>query len=217
MTTFLRGWMAFDVVSIGRTVDPGLCVDAVLHLAAPNHRDEAAIEEFRTFNDDLLLWTLATGTPVVNCGSWWQYAAGEPQELAYTKMKHEQQEMFGRMSLIPYSVYGSRARDDRGFVPQLIGHRLGRARLAGASRQARDWIHVLDVCRAFVAALYVPPGVYAVCTRDPISPYDLAFEVTGERLPDYAEHPACLPSYPLPSVPSWTPSIDVVSFIVGAK
>lgn len=199
--------LGHDVVPIGRERPPtGL--DAIVHLAAPNHRDQRAIEDFAAFN--AAVW--ATRVPVVNVGSWWQVAGTEAQSLAYTRLKRIQMDTFGT-TVVLYSVYGHESRDGRGFVPQLLDHAQGRRRLAGASRQARDWIHADDAGRALLAALEAPRGVYAACTGSPISPRDLALLTTGDDLPDYAETPSAWPTYPYPLVPGWQPTVDVRDYV----
>lgn len=199
-----------DVVPIGRERPPA-GLDAIVHLAAPDHRDAAAVRAFYDFN----VAVRDTGVPVVSAGSWWQVAAGEADALPYTRLKCWQQQDFGR-TVILYSVYGHAVRDGRGFIPQLIAHARGACRLAGASRQVRDWVHADDAADALLAALDAPRGVYAACTGAPISPRDLALLATGEDLPDYDEHPACWPTYPYPTVPGWAPAIDVRDFVRSA-
>jgi nucleoside-diphosphate-sugar epimerase len=199
-----------DVTPIGRGEIPRR-LDAVIHLAAPNHKDDAAVRAFYDFN----LALRDSGVPVISAGSWWQVAAGESRDLAYTRLKGWQQQDFP-VTVVLYSIYGHSVRDGRGFVPQLIGHAREATRLAGASRQVRDWIHADDAADALLAALRAPRGVYAACTGAPISPADLALLVTGERLPDYDEHPACWPTYPHPTVPGWEPRIDVRDYVRAA-
>lgn len=196
-----------DVRPIGREHPPkGL--DAIVHLAAPDHRDARAVEAFAAFN--AAVW--AARVPVVSAGSWWQAAGPEARSLAYTRLKCDQMDTFGT-TVVLYSVFGHEAREGRGFIPQLMDHVQGRARLTAASRQPRDWIHADDAARALLAALGAPRGVYAAYTGSPISPRDLVLLATGDDLPDYAESPAAWPTYPYLRVPGWQPQIDVRDYV----
>jgi len=195
------------VVPIGRERPPA-GLDGIVHLAAPNYRDNRAVEDFAAFN--AAVW--AARVPVVSAGSWWQVAGPEAQSLAYTRLKRRQMDTFG-MTVVLYSIFGHEHRDGRGFVPQLIDHARGGARLTAASRQPRDWIHADDAARALLAALWAPAGTYAACSGSPISPRDLVLLTTGDDLPEYAESPSAWPTYPYPTVPGWQPLIDVRDYV----
>lgn len=197
-----------EVVPIGRQFPKDLEADIVWHLAAPNHKDDRACAHFMRFNDAVSM----SGIPVINTGTWWQYAGKEAAGLHYTRMKQEQQSMFDK-TLVLFSVYGSRARIDRGFIPQLIGYANGINSLAGASRQQRDWVHVSDVFDAFLAATWAPSGVYDVSTGTTFSPYELALAVVGESLPDYQEFPNCSPHYNNQRLANWNHKTDVLDYI----
>ncbi len=198
----------YKVTPIGRQFPKNLEADAVWHLAAPNHKDDRACDQFMRFNDAVAM----SGIPVINTGTWWQYAGQEAAGLNYTRMKQAQQEMFDR-TLILFSVYGSRTRIARGFIPQLIGYANGVNSLAGASRQQRDWVHVSDVFTAFLAATWSPSGVYDVSTGTTFSPYELALAVVGESLPDYQEFPNCSPHYNNQKLANWNHKTDVLDYI----
>jgi nucleoside-diphosphate-sugar epimerase len=135
----------------------------------------------------------------------------------YTVTKAAQQSMFtGHTTLTLYSVYGNPLRDGRGFVPQLIGHLQGTHTLAGASTQPRDWIYTQDVCRAYMAALRAPVGVYDVCTYLPISPMRLAQVFTDEHIAPYVEPVDALVHYPNQRLPQWRATTAVSAFIAQA-
>lgn len=199
--------LGHGVQPIGREFPALVNADVIWHLAAPNHRDVDACREFMWFNDDVL----ASRLPVINAGTWWQYADGETADLDYVKLKHVQEELFGT-TLILFSVYGQQTREGRGFVPQLIDHANGGKRLAGASRQPRDWVHVEDVFAAFLAASTEPPGVYDVATYQTFSPHELVLAVTGEPLPNYEEFPNCAPQYVNDGLKTWAPRMDVLFY-----
>ena len=200
------------VVPIGRTWDDDVEVDALLHLAAPDHRDEDAIRAFAPLNERIVRWSQATGTRVISTGTWWQYAGTEASSLSYTRLKAEQMDAFDT-TLILFSVYGTTARSGRGFIPQLVTHCRGGRTLAGASHQRRDWTHADDVVRAYMAALGAPSGVYEVGVGSAYSPAELVRALTGETLPDYVEHPNCSPHHVYGWVPGWTPTIGVLSYL----
>jgi nucleoside-diphosphate-sugar epimerase len=197
-----------EVIPIGRQFPKDLEADVIWHLAAPNHRDDGDCARFMQFNDEVAM----SGIPVINTGTWWQYAGQEAASLYYTRIKQAQQEMFDT-TLVLFSVYGSRPRTARGFIPQLIGYANGVNALAGASRQQRDWIHVSDVFTAFLAATQSPAGVYDVATGTTFSPYELALAVVGESLPDDQEFPNCSPHYDNQRLENWDHKIDVLSYI----
>lgn len=195
-------------IPIGRQFPKDLEADIIWHLAAPNHRNDNDCSQFMWFNDAVAM----SGIPVINTGTWWQYAGQEAAGLYYTRMKQEQQEMFDT-TLVLFSVYGSRSRISRGFIPQLIGYANGVSPIAGASRQQRDWVHVSDVFTAFLAATWSPAGVYDIATGTTFSPYELALAVVGESLPDYQEFPNCAPHYKNQQLANWNHKIDVLGHI----
>lgn len=199
------------VTPIGRTWDDGVDIDVLIHLAAPDHRDEAAIRDFAKFNERIARWQGYTGIPVINTGTWWQYAGPEAEALSYTALKRDQMATLHGSTLIPFSIYSDRLRDGRGFIPQLVAHMQGRTRLAGASRQLRDWIHVADVCAAYRAALVAPAGVYEVATGLQFSPMELVVSLTGAKVDEYAETPNCAPRYRHGHVPGWAPRVDILN------
>lgn len=196
------------VIPVGRQFRKNLEADVIWHLAAPNHLDDNDCTQFMSFNDAVAM----SGIPVINTGTWWQYAGQEATSLHYTRIKQEQQAMFDT-TLILFSVYGSRPRTARGFIPQLIGYVNGANSLAGASRQQRDWVHVSDVFDAFLAATLAPSGVYDIATGTTFSPYELTLAVVGESLPDYREFPNCSPHYNNQKLANWNHKIDVLDYI----
>jgi len=197
------------VTPIGREWDDDLDAEAVIHLAAPDWRDEDAVRDFARFNERIARWAETTGGRVINTGSWWQYATGDARDLSYSRLKDDQQAMFGT-TLVPFSIYSDRLRDGRGFIPQLVAHVRGEKALQGASRQMRDWIHVADVCAAYRAALRAPEGVYEVATGMQFSPMELVVSLTGTRVGEYVESPNCEPRYHREPVPGWVPRIDIL-------
>lgn len=207
----------YEVIPIGHRIPGNMKADALFHLAAPrNHLDRAAIAKFYAFIEDVKWWMNSNpDTYVVNTGSWWQRASEEAKDMPYTLLKQNQQVILdAQTTLILYSVYGGRLRMGRGFIPQLIDHCDGYSRLSGASRQPRDWVHVDDVCSAFLGALEGrTAGVYDVCTGVQPSPYDLVVTMTGESLPDYDEHPHCFPPSTVITTPGWTPKVDVIDYV----
>jgi nucleoside-diphosphate-sugar epimerase len=196
------------VIPIGRKFPKNLEADVIWHLAAPNHRDDHDCANFMWFNDAVAM----SGIPVINTGTWWQYAGEEASGLHYTRLKQAQQGMFDT-TLILFSVYGSHTRINRGFIPQLIGYANGTNPIAGASRQHRDWVHVSDVFTAFLAANESPAGVYDIATGTTFSPYELTISVVGESLPDYEEFPNCTPRYHNQKLPNWYHKIDVLDYV----
>ncbi len=197
-----------QVIPIGRQFPKDLEANVIWHLAAPNHRNDNDCVQFMKFNDAVAV----SGIPVVNTGTWWQYAGQEAAGLQYTRMKQEQQDMFDK-TLVLFSVYGTHSRISRGFVPQLIDYANGGHSLAGASRQQRDWVHVKDVLAAFFAATWAPDGVYDIATGTTFSPYELTLAVVGESLPDYKEFPNCTPHYYNQKLANWDHKIDVLDYI----
>lgn len=195
-------------IPIGRQFPKNLEADVIWHLAAPNHRNDNDCAQFMWFNDAVAM----SGIPVINTGTWWQYAGQEAADLHYTRIKQAQQAMFDT-TLILFSVYGSRSRIDRGFIPQLIGYANGANSLAGASRQQRDWVHVSDVFNAFLIATLSPAGVYDIATGTTFSPYELALAVVGESLPDYQEFPNCAPKYDNQQLANWSHKISVLPYM----
>ena len=55
-----------------------------------------------------------------------------------------------------------------------------KAEIMGDGLATRDFIHVDDVCRAFIGAIGAPPGIYEVCTGRQTSIKDLA-EMVGVK------------------------------------
>ena len=197
-----------EVIPIGRQFPKNLEADIIWHLAAPNHRNDSDCAQFMWFNDAVAM----SGIPVINTGTWWQYAGQEAADLYYTRIKKVQQEMFDT-TLVLFSVYGSRSRISRGFIPQLIGYANGVNSLAGASRQQRDWVHVSDVFTAFLAATWSPAGVYDIATGTTFSPHELTLAVVGESLPDYKEFPNCAPHYKNQQLENWNHETDVLGYM----
>jgi nucleoside-diphosphate-sugar epimerase len=204
-----RGYV---VEPIGYDLPLNLDADVLLHLAAPDWRDEGAIRDFARFNEQVARWSEVTGGRVINTGTWWQYASPESAALSYSRLKDDQQAMFAT-TLVPFSIYGTTARSGRGFVPQLIAAARGTTTLTGASRQPRDWVHARDVCDAYRALLRAPEGIYEAATGVRYSPAELARSVLGTDLPDYPDVPPCLPRYRHPRPPGWVPRIDVIGHI----
>lgn len=202
-----------DAEPIGRTI-PDRPFEAIIHTAAPNYRDPAAVHEFHTFNDALLEHiTRHPPNALIVTGSWWQHATGTCRDLAYTHLKDEQRTMFpNAIHLIPFSIYGDDPRPGRGFIPQFIEAIRNHATLNGLSHQLRDFIHVTDVARAHIHALNAQPGIYEISTERTITPADLAglFNITA---PEYPEHPTAHPRYLGQRLPGWTPRINVIEHI----
>ncbi len=206
------------VEKVGRTLDPDLEADVLIHAATPNWRNEDAIKDFARFNEAVARWAEVTGGRVINIGSWWQYADGIAPHLSYSRMKNDQQAMFP-VTVVPFSIYGTTQRDDSGFIPLLLAHIRGTSRLKDASHRTRDWIHIRDVCDALRSALVAPDGIYEANTGIMYSPADLVRAMTGETLPGHVDVPAASPRYVHPRVPNWSPRIDVLGHIrrsVGA-
>jgi len=194
-----------QALTIGRSA-PTRPVDALIHCAAPNYRDDAAVRDFVRFEVEIHEYVQRHRIEkVVVVGSWWQYAEGNCRDLAYTQLKVQQARLFrDHVQVIPFSIYGDEPRPGRGFIPQLIQAANGGTPLAGLSNEPRDFIHVCDVAEACIAALSSPGGTYLAASRNPESPRQVA-ERFGVTAPDYTEHPSALPVYGFPDVPSWAP------------
>lgn len=206
-----------EVHLVGRTVAQHMRADVVFHLAMPKHTDEQACTQFTYFNEDLWTWANKHSVPVINTATWWQHAGQDAETHLYTVTKAAQQQMFaGHTTLTLFSVYGNPMRDGRGFIPQLIGHLRGAHTLAGASTQERDWIYAGDICRAYMAALDAPVGVYDVATYLPISPMQLAQVFTDEHIDPYPEPLDALVHYPNARLPDWRATTAVTAFIAQA-
>lgn len=198
-----------DAVPIGRIM-PEYPVDALIHCAAPDYRNDTAVTGFMDYIEALRLYVQRNEiSNVIVVGSWWQHSEGNAGTLRYTQMKDQQTRLFGNNThVIPYSIYGNEARPGRGFIPQLIQTINGGPALKGLSTEPRDFIHVTDVAQACIAALTAPRGTYLAATRIPRSPRQIAtqYRVTA---PDYVEHPSAVPTYKFPDVPGWKPQINV--------
>jgi nucleoside-diphosphate-sugar epimerase len=220
MVPFLEAY-GHTVIPVGHEIDPQMDADALIHLAAPDHRDEEAIRRFYFFNGRVKYWAdHHRDAFVINTGTWWQKVEGEALDMSYTRLKVVQAEVIGNVTLIPYSVYGHAVREDRGFIPQLVTYMRGGKPLLGASRQERDWVYVTDVCNAYLIALRDRcTGEFDVATGHTMSPHEIVVLMTGEDLPDYPEHPNCHPPVTLHPVPNWHADTSVLAFIdheVGA-
>lgn len=204
-----------DSEPIGREI-PDRSYEAIIHLAAPNYRDDDAVLDFRAYNR--ALEELVEKRPpevLVVAGSWWQHAIGSCRDLLYTRLKEEQERTFRQaVHVLPYSIYGDDTRPGRGFIPQLILAARGDLILAGLSDQPRDFIHVTDVALALIRALDAPRGTYAAATRAPITPRDLAgiYGLTGKI---YDEYPYADPRYLVPPIPGWEPTVDLFRHIAS--
>lgn len=206
------------VIPVGRRVPFDLDADVLIHCAAPDWRDEDAIMAFPIFNEIVARWAEVSGGRVINVGSWWTYAHGGAARLSYCQLKAEQSDMFP-VTVVPFSVYGTSARQGRGFIPQLLAHVRGSATLSAASREPRDWLHVRDLCDALRAALRAPDGIYEAATGVQYSAAELLRSMTGETVPAWPDVPSCTPAYLHPRVPGWTPKTDVLGHLarsVGA-
>jgi nucleoside-diphosphate-sugar epimerase len=203
------------VIPVGRTWSDDLEVDVLFHLAAPDWHDPAAISRFAIYNELIARWSQQTGTRVVNTATWWQQAGPEAEALAYTRMKADQMTLF-RTSLVLFSVYGDEYRAGRGFVPQLVRHCRGLEDMPSASTRLRDWVHVDDVCRAYLAVMAVREGVYEVATGQAYSPGQLVRAMTGRTPPPRNETPLCDMRHLRPWVPGWAPQIGVLTYLNAA-
>jgi len=206
------------VEPVGRFISPDLDADVLIHAAAPDYKDDDAVRAFAPFNEAVARWAEVTGGRVINVGSWWQYAHGDAARLAYSHLKDDQSQMFPT-TVIPFSVYGSTAREGRGFIPQLLAHVRGSGTVTAASREPRDWLHVRDLCDALRAALRAPDGIYEARTGLQYSAAELLRSMTGETVPNWPDVPSCRPHYLYPQVPGWTPKVDVLAHLartVGA-
>lgn len=202
-----------DSEPIGREI-PDRRFDAIIHIAAPNYRDNDAVLDFRDYNRALEAH-IEKHRPdtIVVVGSWWQHGIGTCRDLLYTHLKNEQARTWPQaVHVLPYSIYGDDPRPGRGFIPQLILAARGDLILAGLSDQPRDFIHVSDVALALIRALDAPRGIYTAGTRTTITPRDLAgiFGLTGRRLDEY---PSAEPRYLAPQVPGWEPTIELIPYI----
>lgn len=198
-----------DAVPIHRDL-PQRRLDAIIHTAAPDYRNTIDVLRFRRFNEDLEHWVeFHRPDMIVSVGSWWEFATGTCEGLAYTKMKQAQARLFPTAAhVIPYSIYGDESRPGRGFIPHLVNAINGKANILGLSSEFRDFIHVTDVALACIAALYADPGTYAAATWEPISPANLAGEY-NLTAPDYEEFPTAEPHYKHAPVPYWRHTIDL--------
>lgn len=202
---------------VGHSVPDYMEADVVFHLAAPDHRDEQACATFTYFNEDLITWADKHQVPVINTASWWQHAGADAELLFYTRTKQAQQEMFaGHTTLTLYSIYGDRLRGHRGFVPQLLEHLAGRKRLKAASVEPRDFIHVDDICEAYLAAINAPVAVYDVATYLALSPMKLAQVFTDDFIDIWKDEPSALCHYPNKRLPDWRAEIAVTQYIAAA-
>ena len=206
-----------DLYLVGHSIPDYMQADVVFHLAAPNHKDEQACATFSYFNEDLVTWANKHSVPVINTATWWQHAGFEAELLYYTRVKAAQQAMFdGHTTLTLFSIYGDALRGGRGFVPHLVDHLAGRGRLAGASVEPRDFIHVDDVCRAYMAALDAPVGVYDVATYLALSPMRLAQVFTDDPIAVYPDNPTALCHWPNQRLPAWRAEVAVTQYIAQA-
>lgn len=202
------------VQPIGRELGKPAC-DVLIHLAAPKHRDVPSIREFAKFNADVDEWAFHTGTRVVGCGSWWQYAGGEASTRDYAAMKRMQQSWLSSFgpTLIPFSIFGDEVRDGQGFIPQLVAAKTGGPPLKGVSRQRRSWVHALDVARAFEQSLTYPVrGAFELAADHEMSPSAIAaaFDLTAA---DYPDDPSAVIAHGHPRLPGWAPTIDVLDHV----
>jgi len=200
------------VTKIDRTLPPDLEVDVIFHLAAPVWTNVQAVTGFARFNEQVARWAEVTGGRVINTGSWWQYAGPDAERQSYTRLKDDQQAMFGT-TLVPFSIYGTLKSDGRGFMSQLTDHARGSRRLVEASGVGRDWIHARDVCEAYRAALRAPEGVYEVCTGVHYSPAELLRALDGSRVAPHVDVPQATTCHRYPRVPGWAPRINVLDHI----
>jgi nucleoside-diphosphate-sugar epimerase len=206
-----------DVFLVGHRISDLMRADVVFHLAAPDHRDHDAIAAFTSFNEDLRTWSDKHSVPVINTATWWQHAGEQAQALDYTRLKAAQQQLFSdHTTLTLYSVYGESARSARGFIPQLIGHLTGSHKVTAASIEQRDWIHMQDVCRAFLAAQHAPVGVFDVATYLKLSPMALAMIFTDEPMATWPDEPSAHCYYPNSRLPGWRAEIAVTQYIAEA-
>ena len=200
------------MVKVGREFPPDLEADVVIHAAAPDYRHIDAVRDFAPFNEAVARWSEITGGRVINIGSWWQYADGDAPLLRYSQLKVDQSRMFP-LTVVPFSIYGTAAREGRGFVPQLLAHARGGKAISAASREPRDWIHARDVCDALRAALVAPDGIYEAGTGAHYSAAELLRSVTGETVPNWVDVPTCAPRHYHPPVPGWAPRIDILGHL----
>lgn len=200
------------VAPVGRLISPDLDADVLIHAAAPDWRDEDAVRAFAPFNEEVARWAEVTGGRVISIGSWWQYAKGDAAALSYSALKRDQAEMFA-CTVVPFSIYGTAARDGRGFIPQLLAHCRDRQTVTAASTERRDWLHVRDLCDALRAVLRAPDGIYEASTGMQYSAAELLRAMTGQRVPVWPDVPSCSPVYRHPHVPGWTARTDVLTYL----
>lgn len=206
-----------DLYLVGHNVPDYMAADVVFHLAAPNHRDEQACATFTYFNEDLVTWADKHSVPIINTATWWQHAGDEAELLFYTRTKAAQQQMLaGHTTLTLFSIYGEAIRSGRGFIPQLIEHLAGRGTVKAASVEPRDWVHVDDICRAYMAAIDAPVDVYDVATYLPLSPMRLAQVFTDDLIDVWPDDPSALCTYPNKRLPGWRAEIAVTQYIAQA-
>lgn len=210
-----RGYYVYPVGhSIKKDLEYGVRPDFVIHLAAPNHRNELAMFRFRNeFLEPLTVWTREHNIPVVSAGTWWQRGSEQAKSMTYTKIKDWQEHNLDACTLLPYSIYQDNERE-RGFIPQLIKHIKGVKPLVSCNSQPRDWIHALDVCSAFeLAILQEAEGRFDVGTGKQYSPAELTKIFTGDTLPEHGEFPNTVPPTELTWLPHWEPRVDVLEHI----
>lgn len=200
------------VEPVGREFLPG-DADVVIHAAAPDYKDDDAVRDFAPFNEAVARWSETTGGRVINVGSWWQYAHGEAADLPYSALKRDQSEMFP-VTVVPFSIYATGHRDNRGFIPQLLSHITGSGLISAASREPRDWIHARDVCDALRAALRAPDGIYEAATGFQYSAAELMRAMGEDDVVEWHDVPSCRPRYVYPSVPGWTPSTAILTYLM---
>lgn len=145
--------------------------DLVVHLAAHGsyswQRDEAAIREINVRGTEN---AVRAGERVVVAGSSSEYglkphAPSEDEPLEpnshYAAAKAEATALalsLGAVVLRLYSAYGPWEEPNR-LIPTLLAHGLrGELPPLVSPRVARDFVHVDDVCEAFVRAAEAPPG-----------------------------------------------------------
>jgi nucleoside-diphosphate-sugar epimerase len=203
-------------VPIGRSF-PNYGVDALIHCAAPNFKDELAVEKFREFNSSCRSYVDDHKVSrLVVIGSWWQFAEGECREISYTRLKNDQQALFREaVHVAPFSIFGDGLREGRGFIPQLVEAIKSGGQLRGLSRQGRDFVHVNDVASAVQLALACDPGCYHAGTGVVTSAKFLANSF-GIDAPEFEEWPGAEPRYPVPPVPGWTPRIELFQYVSNA-
>lgn len=204
-----------DVVVIGREFPEPEGIDAIVNLAAPNHKSDESIKEFESFFLDLYNFVRDTNAPIYNAGSWWELCTGDAQTLKYTKVKQIQSLVLSDCTLTIYSAYADSEREQgRGFIPQLINHVNGGVQLKAASPQPRDWIHALDIAKAFDVALTTNArGRFDVATGVQMSPAALVEFFSGKSLPVYEEFPNVTPPTDMTYLPGWKAEVNVIEYV----